>query len=1209
MQKCAFSRLLWAKWLCLLTLALLTVGFLNAQEYRGLILGRVTDPSEAVIPNATITAVGPQQTYTAKTNATGDFTIPFVQPGTYAISAEAPGFKKTTQEGVTITIAQKINLAFTLQVGATSQTVTVTAEAVGVNTADASGGTVMDTTKVQNLPLNGRQMYMLLPMLPGVKFTQQQFGPGGFSGTRGWDENNSYVINGVPGGYNQFNLNGAPITQQTSTGAGSWNIAPNVDAVEEFKVMTNTYDASYGRTGGGTVNTVLKSGTNVFHGTAFDYWRNNVLDANTYTLNQLGKPKPPHNQHQFGGTVGGPVRIPHLYNGKDKTYFFFSFEGWREVMPATTTISVPAANIRPAANAGIDLTPLVVENKLNGIYDPLTTHWEDCAYGTPGSPTDPCTGAYIRDPFPGNIIPANRISPVARKILALFPMPNLGTQQYDNYVNPVPGRYRYNQPIVRIDHNFSDRTRLYGMFAWWSGTEYRNSGGLPDAVSTGDIGSYRSTLTQVLDVTHTFSSTTFLDVRASFNRMLNKSPDGGLAAGLSNLTATELGLTIAHPPTTGHDYAPEIQFDNAYANLIGNQTNPSMFENYDLSPSITKVIGKHNLHFGGQFMAFHNVPCCGIYNAYGTFNFGGGFTQRDPLQYNDDGDTYASFLLGIPYGGSIDTSYSMYEAYRYYGGYLQDDWKVGHRLTLNLGLRWDMETSPVERENRLYAGMCMTCQNPVNALIASNMATMYPNGTLPNGVKIQYPFLGQYQYASSSLSAYQPIHNAFQPKFGFAWGINPKTVLRGGYGLGYSFSIELGGADPWYASTSYQDSPDGGLTPNLYFANGNPFPNGLVPVPGRTLGAMAGVGDPQYFDQRNRPIPYVHQYSLGIQRELPAGVILDASYVGSYTNRLRVGTDHNTLTLDQFNQGRADHNYLQQQVPNPFYGVLSPSTEMGASPTVPAWQLMMPYPQFGSDLYMYTDPVGYANYNSLQVKAEKKMHGGGLLLNGLNFLSSFTWSRNMAATGYLNSYTSLYVDPKPYYAVTGSDRPFDFSLSGVWGLPIGKGGMVAADARGFLGQLINNWSIDWIFTKSSGTPVGLNTSYTYSCNLVPQNQTYTQWLNNQDPSCFTPVPAYTLRTTIPRISYIRMPYPAQLQLAFGKKFALKEGLDLQFKAEAFNATNTPYFGSLNTNPASRLRRISQFTDGEPGSWQGFGTISAQQYNFPRQVQLSLKLQF
>ena len=294
--------------------SLFCAAFVEAQEFRGFISGQITDPSGAVVPNAMIIALreGTQQPYSAQSNSSGVYSIPYVMPGSYVITVEAAGFKRAIRQAVNLDVAQKLNLNIVLEVGSVQETVTIQEAPSLLSTGDASGGTVIDAQKTQDLPLNGRQVYTLMLYAPGVRYT-------GGNTTRGWDQTNAYVINGVQNNYNQFTLNGAPISQQISTGRGTWFIAPNVDSVQEMKIQTNTYDASYGRSGGGTVNVVTKAGTKDFHGTAFDYWRGSALEANTFQNNQRGVAKPFHNQHDFGGTIGGP--IPGL--GKNKTFFFF----------------------------------------------------------------------------------------------------------------------------------------------------------------------------------------------------------------------------------------------------------------------------------------------------------------------------------------------------------------------------------------------------------------------------------------------------------------------------------------------------------------------------------------------------------------------------------------------------------------------------------------------------------------------------------------------------------------------------------------------------------------------------------------------------------------------------------------------------------------------------------------------------------------------
>src|SRR5262245_20051447 len=1007
------------------------------QEFRGLILGQVTDSTGAVVPNATVTAVreGTQQTYTAHTSSGGDYSIPYVQPGIYAITVEATGFKKASRGGVTLEVSGKLNLNFTLEVGSVTETVTVQSETSLVNTADASGGTVINSEMVQNLPLNGRQIYMLMQLTPGVRFTQTTFGPTGFSGTRGWDETNSYVINGVQGSYNQFTLNGASITQQTSTNRGSWEIAQNVDAVQEFKIMTNTYHAQYGRAGGGTVNTILKSGSSKYHGTAFDFWRNAVLDANTFQLNQRGAPRQPHNQHQFGGTVGGP--IPGL--GK-KTFFFFSFEGWREVLPSGLVASAPSADVRPQSDGSVDFSQFVASQGLRGIFDPL-----NCA--TRNSNGTCRTRARFQYNGKLDVIPPDRVSPIGRKILELFPLPNnAGAGEFNNFTATNPGSYRYNQPIVRIDHNFSDKTRFYGMFAWWGGTEFRNTQGFDGPAMRGNV-NYRSNLTQVLDLTHTFTPTLFADLRVSFNRTWNTTADGAVSAGLAELTAKDLGLTMPVDQglinTVSRKWAPTISV-TGYPQIIGNQTNQStgalMYETYDISPSISQTVGRHNLHYGGQVLLMRAIPGFVLGNPNGSFNFNADFTRESPTQSNRDGAALASLLLGYPSGGNVDFNFDVYENYPYTALYLQDDFKIRRNLTLNLGLRWDAELSPRERYNKLNAGFDYDVVNPITNQIA------FP--ALPNGATMVNPVKGGFRFSSDDLAPYDTQWDHWQPRVGFAWAVNPKTVLRGGWGIYSAFAIELGGNTTWTQSTQFITSLDGGNTPSGFFNSGVPYPNGVVLPVGNSLGLLSGIGNGQSFDQRDRKIPSVQQYSFGIQRELPGRFAIDVSYIGSRTRDLRVGTQINHLTPEQIERGRQDPNFLEQLVPNPFFGVLPPASSLGSQRNVRVKMLMTAFPQFWNSLFSNTEPVGYSNYNSLAMKLEKRISGGGALINGLSLITSFTYSKTMAATNRLNNGAPNpndtgggIFDSEPVYAITGSDRTLDFAVSGVWGLPIGKGGM------------------------------------------------------------------------------------------------------------------------------------------------------------------------
>lgn len=343
-------------------------------------------------------------------------------------------------------------------------------------------------------------------------------------------------------------------------------------------------------------------------------------------------------------------------------------------------------------------------------------------------------------------------------------------------------------PIARVDYNFTDRTRLYGIFAWWVGHEYRNQNGFTGPAVRGNINNYRSSITQVLDLTHTFSNTLVAHVRASFNRYYTLSPDGALSAGEAKLSATDLGLNMPQLPTTTHDYAPEISINDGFPEIIGNTGDPTIYEAYDLGPSITQTLGRHTLHYSGEFSLYHDVSG-GIGQPNGNFSFGTGFTQKDPFASNNDGASIASVLMGYVSGGSVHYGIAPYESYKYFGFFVQDDWKVNDKFAINAGLRWDEELSPTERHNRLLAGVCLTCANPI-----SDQITYPPGGVLPNGAKMVNPILGAVQFASDKLTAYDNRSGYWQPKLGLSFTPNRHIVSHGGYTMSNGWGPRIPGS-------------------------------------------------------------------------------------------------------------------------------------------------------------------------------------------------------------------------------------------------------------------------------------------------------------------------------------------------------------------------------------------------------------------------------
>jgi hypothetical protein len=620
------------------------------------------------------------------------------------------------------------------------------------------------------------------------------------------------------------------------------------------------------------------------------------------------------------------------------------------------------------------------------------------------------------------------------------------------------------------------------------------------------------------------------------------------------------------------------------------------------------VIRQHNLHFGAEFSLYHDSNA-GTGNHNGSFAFSTGFTQRNPQQANKDGSIFADLLLGYPSSGSIQYESAPYESYNYYAAYIQDDWRAQKNLTFNLGLRWDTETSPHERHDRLLAGMCFTCTSPISSQIA------YPvGGLLPNGAAMINPILGGVQFASSSLSAYQNTFGLLQPKAGFSWAFNPNMVLRGGWTLGTALGIELGAEADFSQITSYVPSPDNNLHPSTSFLSGTPYPTGYLLPAGSSQGLSALIGNTLSLDLRTRKIPVVQQYSLGIEMALPWKMTGNIGYLGAHTIDLRAPVNLNGLSQADFQKGHDNPSYLDQQVHNPFYGVLPTNTSLGANPTIAAKYLMVPYPQYYGSLHIDTDPKGYTNYNSMIAKLEKRLQGRGALVNGLSFLTSFTLSKTLTANSYLNDTGAGLVDPAPYYGIDPTDRPWAVAFSGLYGLPLGRRGLVGSNAHGILEAVLSEWQLDWIFQNQSGTPANYPNSDLYKCgtyNINAQHRSYKSYFDNSSPSCWSTFPEYTAVTQQPLTTRIRNPYAQQTALGIEKKFVLTEKARLQFKAEAFNLTNTPIFaGPSASNPQiAPTRNASVANPDQPGAWSGFGTIGSTQQNFPRQIQLSAKILF
>jgi len=1257
---------------CMLALLLLSCGGLFAQDFRATLIGTITDPSGAAIPNATIRATNTATNIgkDTKSNADGIYNIPFLDPGVYSIEVTATGFQTWRNQAVTLEVAQHLNFPVRMTVGQATTEITVTGIVETIETADADRGLVFDPIKTQEYPLNGRQSYMLLTLTPGVIFTQQQFGASGFSGTRGWDVNSSYKFNGARAGNgnNVFMMNGTPISDNGS----QWDFAPSVDAIQEFKAETTAYDATYGHEAGGVVNTIIRSGTNNWHGDVYDYFRNKDLDANFFQNNVAGAKKGRHNQNQFGGVFGGPIR-------KDKDFLFASFEGWQEVVPfpGAGTTDVPLAMRDGQHWSQYGMT----------IYDPLTTR----ACGS--NPNEPCSGsngsAYWRDPFPGNVIPQSRISPIGTKILSYLPSPNSPGQGTggisNNYVNANNyGRYWYNQPIVRWDHVFGDKDKFYAMFSEFHGFEYRSTNQYPPPLAQGNVDNNRTFTGVNLNETHVFSSTMVLDLKASWWRFVQLTP--GYSTAAQGITAASLGMTnFPHAPTVSTGVVPNINISGFTSPLFGSGSYSwSPYSRWIFTPTLSWTKNRHQFRFGFEtsYEAKGNVSPG---NAYGTLRFGTGLTTQatDHLSTTNGGvDQYmgvASLLLGIPYPdantlanqgapGSIDNNASYYLTRPYYAGFAQDDWKVNDRLTINVGLRYEVQVPYLERYNRMAVQFNSTAVNPLSDQIMAAWKSDQAqyNATHPND-PYGYPnppaaFYGVWEFAGTNGLPKRERYTDFSnvaPRFGFAYRLNDKTVIRGGVGVYYQSDTKNNNSQTGFSqTTNYQwnyavngvpmpsscYNPISGLSNNMCataptgpYSLVNPFPLGLTAAAGASAGATANLGQGANGDPLHYKTPRTYQYSLGLQRQLPHNMIVDASFAGNYAlydrDSFNQGNPQDAYGLQLQQMAMNDPNFFTRQLPNPFQGILPSTTSRGSSNTQSAQSLMNNYPLWGG----YTDPDDADRYfrsDAGQLRFEKRAFADANSTVGvLTWVVSWTFSKQYAMTCCIgqnwqtvtganlalspNGQTAtLQTHPqKPYdnrrYDFDSNNQPQEFAFSGVWDLPIGKGKKFASNVTGWQAKLADGWRVDWILVYNSGWAIGLPgyinfcgdyTHYTDPKTGQRTGQTSAHWFNN-NPSCYANFPAQSINNALPQRFSGNVEYPTdpQLNMAVEKNTTFGRGeheYKLQMRAEAFNLSNTPILGS-----ASGPTINTTFNNAT------FGILPQSQSNFPRFFQLAAKLFF
>jgi hypothetical protein len=1122
------------------------------------ISGTISDTSGGVVTTADVTVVNESTgiKWEAKSNQSGVYTVPLLQPGTYRIDVRASGFRTTSRTGVPLAVAQAAQLDFTLQVGNTSDSVTVTDTAPLLDVSSNAIGGLVTPEKVENLPMLGRNSNALVTLVPGVRATRA-------TTTSPVLESHYqfFSINGSRPNQSQFMLDGGNNTNLTFNGP---EYSPQVEEVQEFRIQTSNFSAEYANSGGGVINVVSKGGTNEFHGSLFDYFRNDVLAANDFFSNRSGKARPMLRYNQFGGTVGGPIV-------KNRTFFFFAYEGLREEVPTVTITSVPTALQRTG-----DFSRTVSSTGQQvSLFDPTTT------VADPNHP-----GAYLRSPFAGNVIPANRIDPVAAKIESYYPAPNSAGDPntgLNNYFFSGPSTRSTNAYSGRVDHQLNTSTMLMGRFSKADLSNWTNPAtfGQSNIASPGYVTKPQHHPYVLGKMTKTFSPTFFGEFLVSWARWYYES--FGLSNGFDPSTLGFPSYLAGNSLSLGF---PSVNPGEMSA-LGGYYNEHDVSDRYEGKVNLSKMWGKHTLKFGGMY-GLGKYSTRVFDNSTGSYFSTAAFTQGpNPLvSSTTSGFGFASFLLGTMSTGTHNvTQINGKYTQPYYGFYLQDDYKITSRLTLNLGLRWEYEAPRVESQNRVsnfdYA----------DTAVATNGAAVTGGLLFPgvNGV---------------SRDNWTPNRKNFGPRFGFAYSLGNSTVIRGGYGIFYSNSWGNGrnnNAMPqtgFVCSTPSITSLDNGLTP--YAVLSNPFPAGFCQATGSSAGLLTNLGQTAYVLDRNAPQPYVQTINFDIQRRLPGDTVLDIGYSGSRGVHLMGILEWDQLSPQYMGLG----SQLNNQVTNPYYGLVTQGQL--STPTITLGQALRPYSQY-LGVSSRNANYGQSGYNALLVRVERR------LAKGFSILGAYTWAKeidNMVPSvngfpgesfsgGALQNYYNL----RNERALASWDTPQTLVISFVYELPFGPGKPLF-NQKGILGQVIGGWQVNGNTTFQSGPPLqitGGNNSGTSAGTQRPnwngQNPTLGGSIDSRilryfDTSDFSFNDPYTFGSAPRLMPNLRGPGLANLDLSLFKNMQIREKIRLQFRAEAFNAFNHVQFGVPNTNINSN----------------SFGVITSQQ-NSPRNLQLALRLLF
>lgn len=1187
---------------------------MQAQQYLGTLGGSVSDSTGAKIVGASVTATDVTTNFETKavSNGAGEYTIPFLTPDTYTVTVEASGFGPQSRIGVTLTAGGIQHTDFVMQAGAATAQVTVTADNEQLNTASADLDTTLSTMEVTDMPNIGRNPFVLATLAANVYSGNYMQGKASgftnpFSGTAV-----QIMVNGSSG-HNRITLDGIPDDPaERLSGAGYTGFVPSPEAVQEVKVQTGTYDAEYGHGNGVVTNTVLRAGSDKYHGSAYFTFRDTYLDANTYerTATQNNAPAgialtPRVNDTwtQPGFVFSGPVKIPHVFKGDGKTFFMVAYERIQLHQP------LPYSGLVPTTA------------ELNGDFSSLcTVSGGVCTSGVQiYDPTSVASGNANRTPFAGNIIPQGRFNAAGAALLSYFPKPNSTFSPTVNYISSdTTEPNKYFSVVTRVDHSFSDRHKINATYFKDILNQIEPNEGFPKNIgpSTGTNGGdgytvYRNNEGGSVDDVLSISPTLVVDARFG----LIYHPFGLVYPGnvfdLSTIGINATGLPYkSFPNTTASD---------SYAGLAGGADGQISEDTLgSTSLLIAKTLQKHSLRLGFDGnLSRYNVQNPG--SGFGNFAFNRQFTQENssgqtgancPAQNctvgNDttSGNAIAAMLLGYPSSGNYTNQIAYALQQKYIAFYAQDDWRVTNKLTVNAGLRWDYESPFTDRYNRLNAGFCTTCSNPLQTSVSGL--------TLNGGLT----FVGT-SSSPSRFAAQQKFAN-FQPRVGAAYQVTPKIVARGGFGLIYYNTMESPLGQGFSQSTAYVASINPVYPTNTISA---PYPSGVQLPTGSTLGLSTQLGQSLTFPDPNHVQPKMWQWSTSLQIALPARMALQIAYAGNKVSSLEInnksinnlpasfmGTSSSPLTSAQISA-------LTASVSNPMAGKL-PGSSLNAA-TVPQYWLDAPYPEFTGVTDTYIS-AGSALYNSLAITLNKQ------LSHGFEVQGNFTWAKIMDQNIFLNPQATTpfrYQDASPNLT---SNVFGTYHFSKLEGKPAYErmtlgGWQLQGVLRAYNGPLVptpgNNTGTAYNASSNSGTTYKelrnpklsyrsysryFNTCYENSAGALVYTSVSSSGVvtpgcdatNNNLPA-FQANPQFTLAPPVGPYLNIRELVHPLTDISVFKRFIIHDATSFEIRGEFFNVMNTPNFGAPGTTPGST----------------SYGYISLTQVNDPRLTQLTARINF